>query len=323
MKAPFLKLILGAAALAALTTGCSTIKNTTAGAVDLAGAITGHGPSTTVRGGLSEVGDFDGCKPRIFPTKEPSIFGGPDNYKAYLSAKALMARTEGDPRLSGMFPKKDSVTALLRGKYTIDNAKKTGLLTPSWRLPWTPPAYTGQTEIRIKHEGDGMTYVQVLEKGNDVEFLLAGRYDAAERFKQQVFYTSYYMVNTKGVMYGETWAPEFIGGLRPITLFLGKTTPGISDDGLTDQIRGIIARRDRMNIQYVTAAYNGGGLCDVEPNSTFCRMTVDDQLIIGNAISIDFEKGKPTLAGLEPSIIDAINTKPGAEGKPAKKELSW
>lgn len=308
--------------------GCSTIKNTAATAVDLSSTFSGYGASTTVRGGLSEIGSFDSCTPTVIKNTEPLIFGNQTNYNSYLAAKYLMAATEGDQRLTGMWKRKDNGTALLKGEETIKGAKATGWLKPGWRLPWTPPPFTGSTEIRIKHDG-GMTYVQVLEKGNDIEFLLAGRADAPRRFKQQIFYTSYYVVNEKGVIFGETWAPEFSGGLKPLNLFIGRTAGDLSDDGLTDQIRGIIARRQHNNINYLVAAANNDRFCNVEPGSTFCRMTADDQNVVGPAIFGDFEKSKKMMESFDPTIIDLVNAKPetttkeGKPAKPAKKELSW
>ena len=288
------------------------MKNGAATAVDLAGHVTGYGWSTTVRGGLSAMGDLTGGTVKVYPNTTPAIFG--DRYLTYLAAKKAMAIHMGAP--NPQF-RQDNATALVRG----DEYLRSSMRPEFGDRFHLPLPYKGATEVRIKRDGN-IIYVRVVETGLDISLFLVNHANPENYFKSEIFFDSYFAISPTGVMLGETWAPQFIGGARPVALYIEKAPVTASDQGLVDFFRGFALRQPKM--QLVTAAYSNANICDAEPYSTFCRMTKDDQDLVGKTLwNGGLPEIKSLLVGLDPSIVAQIDSGSSVPRKPVKKELSW
>jgi hypothetical protein len=289
------------------------------------GAITGQ--MSKPRGGLAGMGEFPATGfSKTYEANTPQIFGGEDRYRAYLAAKDKLARLQSN----GGGPL--DLFGDNGGEAFMQSANGGG------RPSFTPPPYTGSNVIKVNHEADGTIVAQVTESGSDcsVDRLSTdwsqsrklGRQRSAltspdSYFRQHQIFVSYFTLTSNGVLAGETFSPEFLGGSRPVWIYLGKLDPKTGDAELADYVNTLVLNQPKPAL--VAAAINNQGFCSLGTGGYFCKLTGDDKDVLGKAITGDYATAKATLSKLDTSIFAELATgaKQDAAGKPAKKELSW
>lgn len=256
----------------------------------------------------------------------PYIYAGPGHLINYMRTKYYMGRVFALPEFRQAWSReligsRNSGDAYLYAETYLDHAAR-HTFNRDFSKEFAAKAakqFGGNIEAVMTKGSNGEQFWKVTESAMDCDVAYLASYFPkksidgliSESCKETPLFVSYYAMNAKGVMVGQTFAPEFIPGA--VGFYVGKinptTAPELVATSLSNQVK------TQPKIAMVEAAVKGQDLCENTAQEGFCGVSPDDRAVIRKALAGGEDEAMALVRKLEPEVVRA-----GHEGQ---KELSW